>query len=112
MFGPGWIESGLHAALHLDQRTEGRCGDRGIQEFTWKCVYDSHIAPKHRKMLWFKGMFKVSNEGDYRVRLEKAMAAFRSICPVLDQRCMTVELMLIQVPSGELGYLSLTSRPH
>lgn len=67
MSGPGWIESGLHAALHLDQYTEGRCSDRRIREFTWKCVYDAHIAPKQRKVLCVKGTFKVSNEGDYRV---------------------------------------------
>ena len=64
MSGSGWIEFGLHTALHLDQQTQGKCTDRGIWEFPWKCVWCSN-STKNRKVLCAKGLLRKSNEGGY-----------------------------------------------
>ncbi len=50
-------------------------------------MHGVHKAPKHRKVLRVKGAFRVSNEGGYRVWLEKAITAFSFTCPVFDFRC-------------------------
>lgn len=69
MSGSLWIEFGLHTAVDLDQCTQGRHTDRGIQEFPSKCVHVVYETHK-KKVLPVGGAFRVNNDGGCGVKLE------------------------------------------
>lgn len=102
MSGSLWIEFGLHTAVDLDQCTQGRHTDRGIQEFPSRCVYVYETQQK--KLLPVRGAFRVNNDGGCRVKLETP----GFICLIWDVAAGEFNRNAYTRPYGDLAHLSLT----